>query len=162
MNHHPPQAMLAEIILHTPVATPGMVVADTFSLIAQHRLPGIPFMDRNGKLAGRVSVKHVLATSCIAKDVLNHAHLLGDFLDSLRIPPQRLQEIMQMPIEPFIIPALPSISSYSPFIKALALMEQYNSSYIFVIDDDKYQGMITLEDLARFVLERCRLGDYPA
>lgn len=151
--------LLAQAIKETPVARPGMTVETGFSLIAEHGLPGIPFFDANNQLAGRLSVKHVLTTHCIPGDVRRHAHLLGDFLDSLRIQPSQLRAMMALPVDGFIIPAIPSISPASPLVKALALMEEYNSSYVFVMDGEEYRGMILLEDLAGFALERSREED---
>ena len=45
------------------------------------------------------------------------------------------------------------VTSSAPVVKALAMMEQYNSSYAFVIDDDQYRGIVTRMGIARLMLQ---------
>jgi CBS domain-containing protein len=38
---------------------------------------------------------------------------------------------------------MPTVSPRSSVVKALALMEQHNSSYVFLIEDETYLGLVT-------------------
>jgi CBS domain-containing protein len=49
-------------------------------------------------------------------------------------------------------PAL-TLSSEAPIIKALALMEQNDTSYLFVVDDGQYRGAVTIQCLAKVLNE---------
>jgi len=53
-------------------------------------------------------------------------------------------------------PAL-SLGSDAPIIKALALMEQNDTSYLFVVDDGKYQAAVTIQCLAKMLSQLGRV-----
>ena len=36
-------------------------------------------------------------------------------------------------------------------MKALAIMEHYDTSYLFVIDDDSYRGTLTIQGIAAWM-----------
>jgi CBS domain-containing protein len=40
------------------------------------------------------------------------------------------------------------IGSAEPAIKALAIMEKNDTSYLFVVDDGEYQGIVTIQGIA--------------
>ncbi len=136
--------ILKDIIIPSKVARPGMKVQEVFNECVARNLPGLPYCDENGVLTGRVSVKHVLSRECIPQDVWRHAHLLGDDLKYLTMPKDKLERIMNLTVEGLVIPNIPTISSRTPLIKALALIEQFQSSYVFVVDDGHYLGSVTL------------------
>jgi CBS domain-containing protein len=135
---------LTDIIIPSKVARPGMRVADAFAECIARTLPGIPYQDAAGRITGRISVKHVLARHCLPEDVWRHADLLEDRQEDMEISPQRLRSLLDMPVDGLVIANIPTIGSDASPIKALALIEQYNTSYIFVVDDGHYVGAITL------------------
>jgi len=49
------------------------------------------------------------------------------------------------------------LPDYAPAIKALAIMEQNDTSYLFVVDDGQYQGAVTIQCLAKMLirLDQC-------
>ena len=52
------------------------------------------------------------------------------------------------PIDPYIQEPHLSITPGSSVVKALALMEQSDTSYIFVVDEERYLGVVTIHNLA--------------
>ena len=78
---------------------------------------------------------------------------MGDQTDKLELPEIRVMEIMASPVEMFLLENIPSVSPRSTIVKALALMEVHNSSYIFLIDNGVYQGVVTREVIARRMLK---------
>lgn len=51
-----------------------------------------------------------------------------------------------------------SLGSDAPLIKALALMEQNDTSYLFVVDSGEYQGAVTIQSLARMFAQLGQQG----
>jgi CBS domain-containing protein len=146
---------LQNIAIPSGVAQSGMTVRDVFRECVRCQVPGIPFRDAEGRIVGRVSIRHTLRQSCIPDFMAQHAHLLGDEYDveCLNMPERRSRAVLRMPVDPFVLDQLPSITSHSPVLKALALMEEFDTGYIFVIDDDEYKGVVTLLGIARRMLE---------
>jgi predicted transcriptional regulator len=60
---------------------------------------------------------------------------------------------MASPVETFLLENIPSVSPRSTIVKALALMEVHNSSYIFLIENGVYEGVVTRQVIARRMLE---------
>lgn len=140
------------VITPSKVVTPGMTVADVLAECIDKQLPGLPFYNEQGEMSGRISLKHIFSMHCIPPNIHKHAHLLGDFLEHIEVPILSLQELNDLPVDNFVIPVDMTITSGSPLVKALALIEQLQSSYIFVVDGDSYQGAVTMLNLARYAL----------
>ncbi len=146
---------LLDIIVPTGVARAGMSVRAVFEECAKRNVPGIPYVDEDDQVIGRVSIRHTLKQTCIPKYMVKAAHLLGDRLEHVRIPEIQARQVLEMPVEPFVMENIAMVTSESPVVKALAIMEQYNSGYIFLIDDGVYKGIVTRMGIAALML-RCR------
>lgn len=146
------------VVIPSKAAHSGMTVGEVLLECLRWQLPGLPFCDDEGHIIGRVSLKHALAQHFIPTDVYKHAHLLGDLLDNLDISKDEIQAVMDIEIDPFVTPDIPTIVATSPLVKALALIEQFRTSYIFVVDDDGiYQGTITMLGIAQCVLQKTKI-----
>jgi CBS domain-containing protein len=134
----------SEGLIHpTGVAHAGTTVREAFEECASRRVPGIPFVSDGNKIIGRVSVRHVVKATCMPDHMVHGAHLLGNLIQGLRIPDKMIQTIFAMPVDEFVIPAPAIINSAAPLVKILAIMEQQNTAYVFVVDDSIYRGIIT-------------------
>ena len=149
----PPHFELKEVITLTRVARVGMTVAEVFEECVTHRVPGIPFCNERNEVIGRVSLRHTLKMTCIPGFMVKGAHLLGDMIEAVRIPDDLAKEALQMPAEQFVLEPLAVVTSAAPVVKALAMMEQFNSSYAFVVDDGEYKGIITRMWIASLMLK---------
>ena len=85
--------------------------------------------------------------------MLGVAHLLGDEIDGVRMPNIKISDFLHEPIEEFVLADFHQAKSHSPVIKVMALMEQVNTSYVFIVDDGEYQGIVTHMGIARRLLE---------
>jgi len=65
----------------------------------------------------------------------------------------KAKQLMNNPVDPYILEPHISLTSDSPAVKALALMEQNDTSYIFVVDEGRYKGVITIQGLARMLTQ---------
>ena len=135
---------LTDLIVPTAVATPGMRVADVFRECIAKQVPGIPFRDAKGHIAGKASIRHVLKLNCIPDFMVTHGSILGDQIDELTIPAEKARHVINLAIDDFIIPDPAVIGPHSPVAKALAVMERHNTTYLFVIDGDNYLGTISI------------------
>lgn len=143
---------LTDLIVPTAVATPRMRVADVFRECIAKQVPGIPFRDAKGHIAGKASIRHVLKLNCIPDFMVTHAAILGDRIDELTIPAEKARYVINLPIDDFIIPDPAIIGPHSPVAKALAVMEKNDTTYLFVIDGDNYLGVISVMGVAAAAL----------
>lgn len=140
-------------IIETPVARPGMRIGEALRICVEHGVPGIPFVAESGLIAGRFSVRNAFLLSSIPSDMIKGAHLIGHQALSLEHPCEHYAAVFQHAVDPTIIEDIAMLASNSQITKAMALMEKFNSSYLFVIDDGRYVGTVTRLGLTRVLLE---------
>lgn len=145
---------IADIIVPTRVARPGMTVADIFEECVIRNVPGIPYCDSDGRMVGRVSIRHTLKLTCIPEYVVKGAHLLKDAVEQLNLQDDKIRAVLSLPVEFYVLRDTPTVSSASPIVKALSIMERYNSGYVFLMDDGEYKGIVTRMGIARLLLEK--------
>lgn len=146
---------LIQFAVPTAVAVPGMTVRELFTECIKADVAGLPFRAANGKFTGKASIRHVLREVCIPQAMIEHARLLGDDIEALRFPRIRKQWLLDQTIDDFILSDAATITPASPLAKALAIMENHDTTYLFVIDaNDKYHGTLSIVSLARRLLDR--------
>ena len=143
---------LLDIAVKTGVATTGMSIGDVFKECVKHNVPGIPFCDETGHVLGRISMRHAFKSTCIPQNVVDAAHLLGDDLHNISISDSLLETVLSLPVDDFVLEDMAIISAASPILKALAIMERYNTGYIFLIDKGVYGGIVTRMGIAQLML----------
>jgi hypothetical protein len=149
---------LRDLAIPTALAEPGMLVSDLFRECMRVQMPGIPFRDANGRISGKVSIRHILKLTCLPDYLIKHAHMLGDDIEHLRLPEIHGQEILARTIDDFVLPTLPQVNSSAPVSKALAMMELEDTTYIFVLDGNEYHGAISIMSLAHCLLTKAGCG----
>lgn len=146
---NPGGAMTVEsVMISTTTAHPGMAVRDLFDICGRDHVQALPFVDADGKITGRVTLKNILRVSCLPEFLVEMAPLLTSKLSCVESAEEKAREIICNPIEPYVQGPHQSISSNAPLIKALALMEKNDTSYIFVVDDGSFRGVITIQGIA--------------
>lgn len=144
---------MTNIVIPTGVVTYGSTVAEAFSECVRCNVLGIPFVDREGRIKGRFSIGHTFKLACIPDMMILNADLLGDQLESLMIPDKQSAELLKMPVDNFILDKVVIIHSSSPCVKAAALMQKHRTTYLFVVDDDGYKGVVNVGGIAKRMLE---------
>jgi len=147
---------LIKQIIKTDVARSGMTFADALRECVDKGVSGIPYVDDQGRVIGRFSLRNAFLQLSIPKDMVKGAHLLGDLDTHTSIVDLRVGDLLERPIDEMILNNIVCLSPNSPVIKALALMEKFNSSYLFLMEKDQYLGVITRPGIARLVLEGSR------
>ncbi len=146
--------ILDHIAIPTAVMRREHRVEDFFAECVRRDVPGLPFVNDQGEITGRISIRHVFKETCIPHWAIRAAHVLGDRIDAVNIPHVRAREILAEPVEKYRLPAFASSTPRSPIVKGLAIMEQVNTSYIFLIDDGQYTGIVTHMKIARQLMEK--------
>ncbi len=144
---------LQNIIISTGIATAGMTIRDVFDECIRCHVPRIPFAEADGTISGCLSIRHVIHRLCIPDYVVEYADLLGDSLGCLKFPEQHARQVMNLPAERFVLRDYGVIDSQAPIARAVAVMEKHDTNYVFVIDDGEYRGIVTVEGIARRMLE---------
>jgi CBS-domain-containing membrane protein len=145
---------LHHVIIPSGVARAGMPILNAVKECLQHNLPGIPFCDDSGMIVGRVSIKNLLIQNCIPADVRKHADLLSDHAQQdLSGAQHKIKQLMETPVDAYVIAPIPSVSPSSPVFKALGIIDKYNSSYIFVEQNGRYLGTMTLTHIVKTMLD---------
>ena len=71
----------------------------------------------------------------------------------LELSRDHYEGVFGRPIDDQILTDVAWLSSSAQITKAMALMEKFDSSYLFVVDDGRYRGVVTRLGLARILLE---------
>lgn len=147
-------AMTVEsVMIFTATAHPGMTVRDLFDICGRDHVQALPFVNADGEITGRVTIKNILRVSCLPDYIVEMAPLLTSKLSCVESAEEKAREVICNPIEPYVQGRHQSIASDAPLIKALALMEKSDTSYIFVVDDGVFRGVITIQGIAEKMSE---------
>jgi len=144
---------LADILVPTCTAHSGMTVAEIFTECLSCHVPGLPFIDEQGQLTGKISIRNILKHTCLPDYLVSHADLIGDLEGYVSNPIFKANSILAMPIETFLLEDHPSTDSQSSPLKAIALMERYDTTYLFIVDDGEYKGVVNVLGIARGMLD---------
>lgn len=144
---------LADILVPTCTAHSGMTVAEIFTECLSCHVPGLPFVDDQGQLTGKISIRNILKHTCLPDYLVSHADLIGDLDGYVSNPILKANSILTMPIEAFLLEDHPSTDSQSSPLKAIALMERYDTTYLFVVDEGEYKGVVNVLGIARGMLD---------
>jgi CBS-domain-containing membrane protein len=150
---------VTKVLIPTQVIRAGMVVRELFQECGRCHVQALPFCDEQGRLKGRITLKNVLRVSCLPEYIIQMAPVLGPQMSCVENAEAKAREILCKPVEPYVQTLHHSVDSGAPLIKALALMEQHDTSYIFVVDDGDYKGIITVSAIATAManLEACSM-----
>ena len=135
-------------IIRTKVTRPGMLVCEMFAECGRTRAQALPFVDKMGKLSGRVTLKNVMKIACLPDYMVASAPLLGSFLSCVDNAQAKIEEVLASTVDQYVRELQYVIGSEEPAIKALAMMERNDTSYLFVVDGGEYQGIITIQGIA--------------
>ncbi len=144
---------IENVLIPTGVATADMLIRDVFAECVRAQVPAIPFRDKNGELVGRVSLRDTLRKSCIPEFMVEMADVLGDQMSCVEDAEKKAREVLCHKAEEIFLTDFHSLPGATSMIKTLAVMEKYNTNYVFIIDDGLYKGVVTTLAIARRMVE---------
>ena len=148
---------LLDIVIPTGVAKKGMTIGQVFEECVRCKVPGIPYCDEDGHVVGRISIRHTFKVSSTPGYMVNAAHLLGDDIWHLSTSKIEVKELLDMPVDRFVLENFVNVSGASPVVKALSIMEKFNTGYVFLIDSGVYEGIVTRMGIAELMLNHNEL-----
>jgi len=148
---------LKQILIPTKVATAGMTVREVFAECCRVHIPALPMCTKSGRIAGRVTLKNIMKLSCLPEYIIESARILGEEMSCMEDLEAKAKQLLCTPVDPYVQEPALFLSPEAPAIKALAMMEQNDTSYLFVVDDGQYQGAVTIQCLAKMLirLDQC-------
>ena len=148
---------LKQVLIPTKVANSGMTVREVFAECCKAHIPALPFCTKSGRIAGRVTLKNIMKCSCLPEYIIESARFLGEEMSCMEDIEVRAKQLLCVPVDPYVQEPALFLSSDAPAIKALAIMEQNDTSYLFVVDKGQYQGAVTIQSLAKTLvrLDHC-------
>jgi predicted transcriptional regulator len=158
---------LEHLSISTGVMRKGMTLRDFFEECARCNVPGLPYTDDQERVVGRISIRDVYKRVAIPDHLIQVAHVMGDHTDKIDLPEMKVLEMLALPVEDYVLGNIPSVSPQSSIVKALAIMEMFNTSYVFLIENGEYNGVVTRMVIAHRMLlcahekEQERLGNTP-
>ncbi len=144
---------LERLAIMTGYMRKGMTLRDFFGEAVRRNVPGLPFVDEQDRIVGRISIRDVYKKIAVPDSVLRVADAMGDQTDRLDLPEMKVIEALRSPVESFLLENMPAVSPQSTIVKALALMEVHNTSYIFLIENGVYSGVVTRMEIAQRMLK---------
>ena len=144
---------LINVLTPTAVAKAGMTVRDVFRECVDAGVRAIPFCDGQERVVGLCSLKNITKLALVPEYIVETANLLGDEYHVLEDVHARVREILDQPIEPFVLDEYVCVGSDAPLMKAVALMEKNRVDYALVIDDNQYRGVVSVRSIAKRMLE---------
>jgi predicted transcriptional regulator len=142
---------LEQLLVSTRVAKAGMTVREVFRECSQANTPGLPFCDDNGLITGRVTLKNILKNYCLPEYLVEMARVLGEQISNVQDMESSANQLLNNPVDLYLQEPHLALTSASSVIKALAMMEQSDTGYIFVVDEGRYRGVVTMQSLARML-----------
>jgi CBS domain-containing protein len=130
----------------------GMTVTEIFTECLSCHVPGLPFVDGQGQLTKDFHTQYPQAY-LFAGLFGFPCGSIGDLEGYVSNPILKAHIILAMPIETFLLEDHPSTDSQSPPLKAIALMERYDTTYLFIVDEGEYKGIVTILGIARGMLD---------
>lgn len=144
---------IGPITVNTKTAKAGMTVREVFVECTRTNSPGLPVCDDHARVTGRITVKHILKRYCLPEYLVEMATILGEQISSVQDMELMAKDLLDSRIDAYIQKPHASITSASSVIKALAMMEKIDTTYLLVVDDGKYQGVITMQSLCETILD---------
>lgn len=137
----------------TKVMHTGMTLRDFFEEAIRCNVPGLPYVDNQNRIIGRISVRDVFKHIAVPDSLVGLANAMGDQTDRLDLSEKKILRALALPVETYMLENISSVSPYSAIVKALAIMEAHNTHYIFLIDNGEYMGVVTRMVIANRMLE---------
>ena len=144
---------LPNITIPTGVARTGMTVREGFSECLRCGVPSIPHVNEHGIVDGRFSVRETLCHACIPEIMVNYADVLGDAPGCLQIPEEHARHVLDLQLDHFVLQEFFRISPDTSIAKTIALMEKHGVNSLYVINQDRYIGVVTIWAIAQRMLE---------
>jgi CBS domain-containing protein len=151
------EALRVRDIMESDVITVGseMTVRELADVLAEHKISGVPVVDREGRVVGVVSEADV-----ILQDADLHFPYYIQFLDSIIYLQSvskfenRLRKMFGTKVADIMSQEIVTVSPDASVYDAAALMADHKVNRLPVTEDDRVIGILTRGDIVRAIAER--------
>jgi CBS domain-containing protein len=112
----------------------------------------MPYCDDRDVVTGRVTLKYIINRSIVPEYMAELALVLGSDMVAFDEMEEATRKVLDKPVEPYVQEPHAAIDSTTPLMKALAVMEHYDTSYLFVVDKGRYEGTLTVPGIAAWMM----------
>ncbi|MCP3851847.1 MAG: hypothetical protein GY694_16670 [Gammaproteobacteria bacterium] len=152
---------ISDIIIPTSTVKYDETVKDMFKYCIEANVPALPYRDQDGLIQGFISLKRVMGKDCLPNYLVELAGILHNDMNCTRQALEKIHTLFTNPVQDYIESPFHFIASDTILIRAVALMEQHDASFLFVADcsDDTekshcdYKGIITRLSVAKKMLK---------
>ncbi|MEN8180226.1 MAG: CBS domain-containing protein [Pseudomonadota bacterium] len=144
---------LSDVAIPTEVVQAGATFEAALKECVDKGVPGIPYVDETGRIVGRFSLRHAFRMACVSNSAFQGGQLLGDDFDYFTNIPMEVEGIKLEPVEGFILEDSIQLDTSAGVEQILQKMEDYNTGYLFLEENDRYLGVITRIGVAKLILE---------
>lgn len=141
-----------DLLIKTRVAHAGMKVREIVQECLHARVQSMAYCDDSDIVTGRITLKYIVNRSIIPEYMAELAPVLGSNMALFDEMEERMSKVLDLSIEPYVQAPHAAIDSTTPLMKALAVMEHYDTSYLFVVDHGHYQGTLTVPAIAAWMM----------
>ncbi|MDJ0805778.1 MAG: CBS domain-containing protein [Gammaproteobacteria bacterium] len=144
---------LSDVVIPTGVVRAGMTFEDGVRVCVEKGVPGIPYVDQNGDIIGRFSLRHAFRMACVSNSAFVGGQLLGDDIDYFTNTSMDVASVKLEPVEGYLLDDSIQLEKDAGIEQILQRMEDYNTGYLFLEQDGCYLGVITRIGVAQLILE---------
>jgi len=149
---------IEDIVIPTKTMKSGDLVKTFFEYCVAAGVPALPFRDHNGLIQGFVSLKRVMGKDCLPNYLVELAGILHNDMSCTSHAMEKIHELFQKQVDIYVDNSIQFIASDTILIRTVALMEQYDTNFIFVADGDAkqtsdYKGVVTSLAVAKKMLQ---------
>ena len=150
-------ATIENVIQSTPTIYLGETLQLFFERCVESRVPALPCMDNSGCIIGFVSLKKVMGQDCLPNYLVELAGILHNDMHCTHQVMDKIHTLLGKNVDAYVSKPIHFVDSKTILIRAVALMEEYDSDYLFVADDARtpecdYKGLVTRLSVAEKML----------
>ncbi len=149
---------ISDIIVSTSCIKEGDSVKHFFELCIKEHAPALPFRDKADNIKGFVTLKHVMSRDCLPNYLVELAGILNNDMQCVTQASKKITGLFQKRVDEYLEEDIRFITSDAILIRVVALMEKYNTDFLFVADGEQhcsgdYKGIVTRYGVAKKMLQ---------
>lgn len=139
---------ISDIVIPTSCVQAGDSIKHFFELCIKENTPALPFRDKEGNITAFVSLKEVMGKDCLPNYLVELAGILNNDMNCVSKATDKIIRLFQKTVDEYIEEPILFIASDAILIRVVALMEKYDTDFLFVADDEKncsshYKGIVS-------------------
>ncbi len=145
--------MVKDILQTTPCMEKGMLVSQGLAYCHTYQVSVLPVCEE-GKVIAELSIDKIFRNGCIPAHILPLASLLHNKTGCLLDTEKKITTLLKMPIDKLIHKKVLLLESDALITKALLMMIKDKKEVVFITEQGKYLGMVTLQSVSKALIQQ--------